>query len=67
MAEEGNPPRNALSQRITAIEREVESNSYRAGPWARLVNEVRVLPIAERRQVAELLSRSEERRVGKEC
>jgi hypothetical protein len=40
-----------------AIEREVDSNCDRAGPWARVVNEIRALPIAERRSVAENLSR----------
>lgn len=30
-----------------AIEREVDSNGDRAGPWAQVVNEIRALPIAE--------------------
>lgn len=57
MSEKKGPLPDALSDQIVAIEREVDSNSYRAGPWARLVNEVRALPIAERRSVAENLSR----------
>ena len=57
MSEKKDPLPDALSDQIVAIEREVDSNSYRAGPWARLVNEVRALPIAERRSVAENLSR----------
>jgi len=48
---------DALSDRIAAIERQVDSNSYHAGPWARVVKEVRALPIAERRSLAETLSR----------
>ena len=57
MSEKKGPLPDVLSDQIVAIEREVDSNSYRAGPWARLVNEVRALPIAERRSVAENLSR----------
>jgi hypothetical protein len=57
MSEKKGPLPDALSDQIVAIEREVDANSYRAGTWARLVNEVRALPIAERRHVAELLSR----------
>jgi hypothetical protein len=57
MSEEKGPLPDPLSDQIVAIEREVDSTSYRAGPWARLVNEVRALPIAERRSVAENLSR----------
>jgi len=57
MTEESTPSADALSDRIAAIERQVDSNSYRAGPWARVVNEVRALPMAERRSLAETLSR----------
>jgi hypothetical protein len=57
MREEKIPLPDALSDQLVAIEREVDSNRYRAGPWTRVVNEVRALPIAERRSVAENLSR----------
>lgn len=57
MTEEGMPSAEGLSDRIAAIEQQVDSNSYHAGPWARVVNEVRTLPIAERRLLAEDLSR----------
>ena len=57
MSEENIPLPDALSDKLVAIERDVDSNSYRAGPWARVVNEIRALPIAERRSVAENLSR----------
>src|SRR5215469_14254281 len=57
MTEEGMPSGDALSDRITAIERQLDSGSYRAGPWARVVNELRALPIAERRSLAETVSR----------
>jgi hypothetical protein len=57
MSEEKIPLPDALSDQLVAIEREVDSNRYRAGPWTRVVNEVRALPIAERRSVAENLSR----------
>jgi hypothetical protein len=57
MTEESMPSVDALSDRIAAIERQLDSNSYRAGPWARVVNEVRALPIAGRRSLAGDLSR----------
>ncbi|HEY2484382.1 MAG TPA: hypothetical protein VGI36_04500 [Candidatus Binataceae bacterium] len=57
MSEEKIQLPDALSDQLVAIEREVDSNRYRAGPWTRVVNEVRALPIAERRSVAENLSR----------
>src|SRR5215813_2570459 len=57
MTEESMPVADALSGRIAAIEQAVDSNSYHPGPWARVVSEARALPIAERRQVAEHLSR----------
>jgi hypothetical protein len=57
MSEEKVSLPGALSDQIVAIEREVDSNSYRAGPWALVVNEIRALPIAKRRSAAESLSR----------
>jgi hypothetical protein len=56
MSEESMPSAD-VSDRIAAIERQVDSNSYRAGAWVRVVTEVRALPIAERRSLAETLSR----------
>jgi len=57
MTEESIQLADTLSDRIAAIERQVGSHSYHAGPWAQVVKEVRALPIAERRSLAETLSR----------
>jgi len=57
MTEESVPSTDPWPDRIAAIERQVDSDSYRAGPWGRLVNELRALPIAERRSLAEAVSR----------
>jgi hypothetical protein len=47
----------ALTERIAAIERALEANSYRPGPWMRLVADVRALPQSDRVPLVEDLSR----------
>lgn len=46
-----------ISERIAAIERDVDNNRYSPGPWARLVKEIRGLPVAERREFSRDLTR----------
>src|SRR5438876_8575144 len=47
----------AVGEGIATIERDLDANSYKPGPWARTVKETRALPIADRRELAAELSR----------
>ena len=50
-------PPATISDRIAAIEREVDANHYSPGPWSRLVKEIRALPVAQRREYSRDLTR----------
>jgi hypothetical protein len=57
MAEERMLPPDALSDRVAAIERAVDSHSYRAGLGGGWWKRFAALPLAERSSLAENLSR----------
>ncbi|HEY6395408.1 MAG TPA: hypothetical protein VIX12_08330 [Candidatus Binataceae bacterium] len=46
-----------ILDRLASIERAVEENTYRAGPWMEVVRAIRALPDAKRAAVADDLSR----------
>ncbi len=51
-------PIEALRGRILTIEKEVQSGTYRPGPWAAATREIRGLPAAQRRALAQDVTRT---------
>jgi hypothetical protein len=52
-----NSAREAIRDRITAIENEIDAGGYRPGPWDRLLKDARMLPREDRAVLADELSR----------
>jgi hypothetical protein len=51
------PPVGAVRDRIASVERQIDSNTYTAGPWHRIIRDARNLPIRERAPLRDDISR----------
>ena len=49
--------RQSIGERIAEVERQIDDNSYRAGPWDKLLKDVRALPRNERATLKDDISR----------